>query len=51
MKKAPAPAPATTGTKAVAPVAPAGEEEKQALEDAGVEVPALKKRATRSAKE
>ncbi|KAK8849441.1 hypothetical protein IAR55_004773 [Kwoniella newhampshirensis] len=51
VKKAAAPAPATTETKAVAPVAPAGEEEKQVLEDAGVEVPALKKRTTRSAKE
>jgi calnexin len=35
--------------KAVAPVAPAGEDEKKALEDAGVEVP--KKRTTRSTKE
>lgn len=36
-------------TKAVVPVAPAGEEEKKALEDAGVELP--KKRATRATKE
>ncbi|WRT69418.1 uncharacterized protein IL334_006404 [Kwoniella shivajii] len=42
-----------TQTKAVVPVAPAGEEEKKALEDAGVEVPnpEVRKRATRSAKE
>lgn len=41
-------------TKSVAPVAPAGEEEKKALEQAGVEVPAAegsKKRVTRSTKE
>jgi len=36
-------------TKAVVPVAPAGEEEKKALEDAGVELP--KKRTTRVAKD
>lgn len=36
-------------TKAVAPVAPAGEEEKKALEDAGVELP--KKRTTRATKD
>lgn len=36
-------------TKAVVPVAPAGEEEKKALEDAGVEVP--KKRTTRATKD
>jgi len=35
--------------KAVAPVAPAGEEEKKALDDAGVEVP--KKRVTRATKD
>ncbi|OCF37028.1 calnexin [Kwoniella heveanensis BCC8398] len=46
IKKTPA-----SETKAVAPVAPAGEEEKKALEDAGVEVPAagVQKRTTRSA--
>ncbi|ADV22283.1 calnexin [Cryptococcus gattii Ru294] len=41
-------------TKSVAPVAPAGEEEKKALDQAGVEVPAAegsKKRVTRSTKE
>jgi hypothetical protein len=38
----------TTTTKAVVPVATAGEE-KKALEDAGVEVP--KKRTTRATKE
>lgn len=40
-------------TKAVAPVAPAGEEEKKALDQAGVEIPAegSKKRVTRSTKE
>lgn len=43
----------TVKTKAVAPVAPAGEEEKKALDQAGVEVPAegSKKRVTRSTKE
>ena len=35
--------------KAVVPVAPAGEEEKKALEDAGVEIP--KKRTTRTVKD
>lgn len=39
----------TPETKAVVPVAPAGEEEKKALEDAGVELP--KKRTTRATKE
>ena len=44
---------ATTDTKekAVAPVAPAGEEEKKALDAAGVEVPAATKRVTRASKE
>ncbi|WVR08300.1 hypothetical protein IAU60_005349 [Kwoniella sp. DSM 27419] len=43
----------TTTTKAVVPVAPAGEEEKKALDDAGVEIPAAaaKKRTTRSVKD
>ena len=39
--------PATT--KAIVPVAPAGEEEKKALEAAGVEIP--KKRTTRTVKD
>lgn len=37
--------------KEVAPVAPAGEEEREALEEAGVDVPSVKKRATRSTKD
>lgn len=36
--------------KEVAPVAPAGEE-REALEEAGVDVPSVKKRATRSTKD
>jgi len=41
--------PISTATE-IAPVAPAGEEEKKALDDAGVEVPVVR-RTTRSAKE